>query len=185
MTSKTRLIFLTAGTVIMMIVMTVTGRPMKHPATPMGIVNLELASNADDVQNILNAWDNDISQHRDVLADAITNTWLDFILIIFYSFLFYFLCRISICVYIANPALQKAGKILSYAALIAGTLDYGENIGMLTSLNGHVSNAVAIFTATCSTCKWILVFAVILYLIFTVAYKYLFKSDFKKSNVQN
>jgi hypothetical protein len=172
MISKTGWIILIAGTFCMMVIMAITGRPMKHPATPFGIVNLELASNATDVQNILNAWDNDISQHRDVLVDARKNTWLDFIFIIFYSLLFYCLCKNISGYFKKNSILQKSGKVFSMAALVAGALDYGENIGMLTSLNGHITDGISLFTATCSTIKWILIISILLFLVVGFGFKY-------------
>lgn len=180
MISKTGWIILIAGTFCMMFIMAITGGPMKHPATPFGIINLELASNATDVQNILNAWDNDISQHVDVLADARKNTWLDFIFIIFYRLLFYCLCKNISSYFKTNKVLQKVGKIFSMASLLAGTLDYGENIGMLTSLNGHITNGVALFTATCSAIKWMLIVCILLFLVISFGYKY-FVQDKKKA----
>ncbi|MEO7047250.1 MAG: hypothetical protein ABI091_18255 [Ferruginibacter sp.] len=173
-------VILIAGTLCMMFIMAITGRSMKHPATPFGIVNLELASNATDVQNILNAWDNDISQHRDVLADARKNTWLDFIFIIFYSLLFYCLCKKISGYFKKNLLLQKSGKVFAMAALAAGTLDYGENIGMLTSLNGHITNGVSLFTATCSIIKWTLLLCILVFLVISFGYKY-FVQDKKKA----
>ena len=79
----------------MIYVMASTGKSLKNPATPLGIINLELAGNATNVQNILNAWDNDISKNSDGIADAKKNTWFDFIFLLFYSSLFYCLCKIN------------------------------------------------------------------------------------------
>ena len=155
----------------MMMVMAITGNPMKHPATPMGIVNLELASNAADVQNILNAWDNDISQHRDVLAHARTNTWLDFIFIFFYSSLLYFLCKKLKRIYQAKSFLYNTGTFIGYAAIVAGVFDIVENIGMLLSLHGHITNFIALVTAIFSFAKWLLVLTAVLFIALSVFYK--------------
>jgi hypothetical protein len=176
------LLFLICGTVAMVVVMSITGKPLKHPATPYGIVNFELANNATDVQNILNAWDNDISQHRDVIADAKKNTWLDFIFIFFYSTLFYFLCKKVAAIFKENILLKKSGNIFAIAAIIAGVMDVGENIGMLSSLYGNISDNIALLTASFSTIKWILILLVIIFLVVAFCYKTFFSGNNKAYN---
>ncbi len=49
--------------------------------------------------------------------------------------------------------------------IIAGILDLLENFGMLISLDGEVSNNIALFTAICSFVKWMLVFIALLYIV--------------------
>ncbi|MEP6711085.1 MAG: hypothetical protein ABJA37_01650 [Ferruginibacter sp.] len=164
-------IFLIAGTLIMICVMSFSGKPLKNAATPYGIINLELANSAIKVQNILNAWDNDISKNTDVIAAAKKNTWLDFIFIIFYTSLFYFLCKKLVSFFLKNSGWKHAGNIVSTGAIIAGLLDVGENTGMLKSLNGNVSDNIALFTACCAAIKWMLVFITIIFLIAGFTYR--------------
>ena len=167
-------IFLIAGTLLMLIVMISTGNSLKNAATPLGIINLELANNAIDVQNILNAWENDISQNRDVIADAKKNTWLDFIFLLFYSSLFYFLCKKLISYFKAGSIWKRTGNAVG--AIAAGLLDVVENIGMLKSLNENVSDNIALLTASCSTLKWVSVFIIIIFLITGFFYKKIIKT---------
>ena len=169
-------IFLIAGTLLMLIVMISTGNSLKNAATPLGIINLELANNAIDVQNILNAWENDISQNRDVIADAKKNTWLDFIFLLFYSSLFYFLCKKLISYFKAGSLWKRIGNAVAIGAIAAGLLDVVENIGMLKSLNENVSDNIALLTASCSTLKWVLIFIIIIFLITGFFYKKIIKT---------
>ena len=171
MIKKYSWIFLIAATLLMVYVMTSTGNSLKNPATPLGIINLELAYNAVDVQNILNAWDNDISKNSDVVADAKKNTWLDFIFLMLYSSLFYFLCKKLISFFKPGSFWKRIGNIIALATIATGLLDIVENIGMLKSLNGNVSDNIALLTASCSTVKWVLAFIIITFLITGYCYK--------------
>ena len=175
MMTKFSWIFLIAGNLLMVYVMTSTGKSLKNPATPLGIINLELAGNAVHVQNILNAWDNDISKSRSVIADAKKNTWLDFIFLLFYTSLFYFLCKKLISYFKPGSLWVQLANIVATGAIVAGLLDVVENIGMLKSLNGNVTDTTAFVTAACSTVKWLLVFITIIFLITSSAYKIIFK----------
>ena len=177
MMTKFSWIFLIAGNLMMVYVMTSTGKSLKNPATPLGIINLELAGNAADVQNILNAWDNDISKNSDVIADAKRNTWLDFIFLLFYTSLFYFLCKKLVGYFKPGSLWIRLANIVAMCAIAAGLLDVVENIGMLKSLNGNVSDTTALVTAACSTVKWLLVFITIIFLVTGYAYKILFLKD--------
>jgi hypothetical protein len=55
-TKKYRLLFLFAGTLVMIVVMVKTGAPLKTPATPKGILDLEFAYNASKAYTVINAW---------------------------------------------------------------------------------------------------------------------------------
>lgn len=57
---RSTLYFLLSGTVTMIFIMIITGRPLTTEATPSGIINLELAYTHTKVQAVLSAWNNDI-----------------------------------------------------------------------------------------------------------------------------
>lgn len=153
--------FLLAGTLIMVVVMAVTGASLKTPSTPYGIVNLELASNAAQVNDILKAWTP--ATDVDNISKARVNTWLDFIFLFFYAFFLSASCLRLGAVIKGNYG--RAGSLLAQAALLAGFLDILENAGMLMSLNGYVYNNIALLTCCFSAIKWLLVILVILYLL--------------------
>lgn len=153
--------FLLAGTLIMIGVMLKTGASLKTPATPMGIVNLELASNDTQVNAILKAWTATVD--TDNISAARLNTWLDFIFLFFYSFFLSASCiRLGAVI---RGGYGRAGSLMAQAALLAGFLDILENAGMLMSLNGNVYNNIALLTWSFSVIKWALVALVIVYLL--------------------
>ena len=156
-------LFIVAGTFIMIYVMSSTGRSLKTPATPLGILNLEFAYNQPKVAHILNAWTLTGTAAADNIRIAIKNTWLDFIFLFFYSlFLFYACKRLAESF---TGLLQQAGKYLAIGAMFAGLFDIAENAGMLLSLNGFSSNGLAMFTTICASLKWVLVITAIAYLV--------------------
>jgi hypothetical protein len=155
------LIFLAAGSLIMMKVMVQTGATLKTPSTPLGILNLEFAYTAEKALAVILAWTGLIPADN-VLA-AIVNTWLDFIFLLFYSLFLYQACRMLSLKH--TRLLSTAGHFIAKGALIAGLLDVFENIGMLLTLNGYISNTVALLTFLFSIVKWLLVLAAVLYIL--------------------
>ncbi len=72
------LLFLLAGTLVMMVVMSKTGESLNDPPqTPCGILNLEFAYNAALSQQVIKAWAP--AEGIDRIKAAKNNTWFDFI----------------------------------------------------------------------------------------------------------
>lgn len=163
MTQNINRIFIIAGTLIMMFVMMSTGKTLKTKATPLGIINLELAWNSSRADHVISAWSVPAPGNIDNIKVAIQNTWLDFIFLFFYSlFLFYLCLSISES---SKGIIKVTGKLMAMAALNAGMLDIFENAGMLFTLNNFSSNGIALFTAVCSALKWFLVLCSVLYIL--------------------
>ena len=156
-------IFLVAGTVIMIYVMTVTGKPLKMPATPLGILNLEFAYNASKTGAVMAAWSIPGLNGIDTVQAAIRNTWLDFVFLFFYSLFLFYCCKTIAESF--SGFIQKTGKVLALGALYAGLLDIAENAGMLFTLNGFSSNGIALCTTICSVIKWILALSALAYVV--------------------
>ena len=165
MTKKINWLFLVAGTFIMMYIMSSTGRTLKTPATPLGILNLEFAYNNVKAQDVIHAWTPSASSRLDNIKVAIKNTWLDFIFLFFYSLFLFFACKTLSESF--TGFVNKLGRFLAMGALNAGLLDIAENAGMLTTLNGFSTNSIAMFTTICSVIKWGLALSALLYVIFT------------------
>lgn len=152
------LLFLT-GTLTLIAVMAKTGAPLKTSSTPLGILNLEFAYDKAKTAGIISAWGS--INHTDVIAAAKTNTYWDFLFLFFYSGFLYLACsRIS-----ANThgLFAKAGILIARGAMLAGLLDIIENIGMLITLHGHLSDKIAFLTTFFSVIKWILALTAVLY----------------------
>jgi hypothetical protein len=149
------------GTAFMMYIMAQTSALLKTPATKMGIINLELASDTAKTNAIINAWaPNAVSNKIEV---AKINTYWDLLFLFFYAGLLYLLCNFIA----ANTVgiISKAGYLIANAAILAGIADVMENTGMLFSLNGLISPIVSFCTAFFSAVKWLLVFIAILYVL--------------------
>jgi hypothetical protein len=160
---KYRLLLLFAGVLAMMVVMAISGATLNTPKTPYGILNLEFAYNSAKATYVINAWTGIIP--IDNVFAAIINTWLDYIFLFFYSLFLYHLCK-----WLSNyfsGTLLMTGRFLAKAALVAGVLDMLENAGMLITLHGHISDTTTLLTALSSSIKWLLVLAILLYILIT------------------
>ncbi len=135
----------------------------KQPATPHGILNLELAYSNQCTANAINAWTASASQPVDYIRVAKTNTYWDFLFLVFYAPFLYLLAKQIASNFSGTK--NAVGRKLAAGALLAGVLDIGENAGMLMTLGGTQSSAVALATAILSAVKWLLVIAVILYIL--------------------
>jgi hypothetical protein len=149
------------GTIAMMAVMAKTGAPLKTPATPLGILDLEFAYNTAKISTVMNAWSP--ANGIDNINAAKTNTWFDFLFLFFYSIFLYLACK-RMALNIKGPV-AKAGNAIAAGALLAGMLDILENTGMLITLNGHVSAGIAFFTCFFSVIKWALALIALLYVL--------------------
>ncbi len=149
------------GTGFMMYMMSETSALLKTPATPAGIINLELANSTAKTNAILYAWAP--NANSDKIQVAKINTYWDLLFLFFYAGLLYLLC--SLVAANSTGKAAKIGYLIASAAIVAGIADVMENTGMLFSLNGLVSPIVSFCTAFFSSIKWTLVTIAILYAI--------------------
>jgi hypothetical protein len=127
------------------VVMTKTGAPLKTPDTPKGILDLEFAYNTSKAAIVTTAW------AGATIGAAKTNTYLDFIFLLFYSLFLFFASD-----KIARIIKSKAGTLIANGALYAGLLDVVENAGMLMTLSGNTSGTTTFLTTACAVIKWAL-----------------------------
>jgi len=161
---KFSLLILLAGTIIMIFIMLISGKPLNTSETPCGILHLEFANTEEKVLQVLSAWKKNSSNTNDIIAAAKGNTWFDFLFLLFYALFLYSSCyRLSRMV--TNKIISSLLSFFAIAALLAGGLDMLENIGMLLSLSGQASHAIALFTSIVSIIKWVLVLGAITSLI--------------------
>ena len=158
---KPLLLFLLAGTLIMMVVMAKTGASLKTPLTTLGILNLEFAYNTKMAGKVINVWASMSSV--DNIGAAKFNTKLDFIFLSFYSLLLFYLCRMVAKT--SSGYMYSTGILLAKGSIVAGLLDILENTGMLLELNGHITSSITLFTFICASLKWALVLAAVLYIL--------------------
>ena len=165
---KLLLLFFAAGTLVMIYVMAMSGKPLKSSATPHGIIDLEFANTKTKVEKVAHAWRYN-TDSPNPYASAINNIYLDFIFLLFYA-PFLYLCCVQLTRDTTKKECRKAGKIVGMSALLAGLFDVLENLGMLQSLSGNISGNIALFTSGVSIIKWILVCIALVFIIGTIIF---------------
>lgn len=163
---RSTLYILLISTVIVAVLMFLQGSPMKAGEAG-GILSLEFAPTKMDVEAVLEIWEEESTPGTNIINTAINNTRLDFIFLLCYSF-FLFTCVKQLSVYFSA---KNIFRFMAAAALLAGLLDIVENIGMLQSLDGNISDKTAFITAVAAYFKWILVIVVIVFLIISFVVK--------------
>ena len=158
---KYSILFFLIGALTMAVIVTIQGESLKTTTTPLGVLDLEFAYNSTKTATVLDAWAPDTS--IDNIAVAKKNTWLDYIFLFFYS-IFLFLASKAISRSFGGR-FGRAGKFIAKAAITAGLLDMIENTGMLLTLSGKGSAAIALCTSVCSIIKWALALLAVLYVI--------------------
>ena len=148
------------GTLAMIVVMRITEAPLKQPATPAGIINLELAFDTVNSNKIIDAW-----ATANVIKDARINTYCDFVFIFFYTLFLFFCCKKLTAKFREGDWKRNAGLFFSKAVFVSALLDVGENSGMLLTLNGSGSSGIVLFTSVCSAIKWAIVLLTIIYIL--------------------
>ena len=138
-----------------------TGATLKTASTPKGILDLEFAYNSDKATIVINAWQDD--GKTDNITAAKFNTQLDFIFLLFYAAFLYHACKMVSGNH--KGIVAAIGILLAYGAIAAGLLDVFENIGMLLTLYGHISNSISLATVIFSVMKWLLALAALLYFV--------------------
>jgi len=127
----------------------------------MGILDLEFAYNSAKTTAVMEAWAPNNSV--DNISVAKKNTCLDFIFLFFYS-IFLFLASKAISRSFGGR-FGRAGKWIARGALLAGLLDIFENTGILLTLSGKGSDAIAFCTTFSSVIKWALALLAVLYVL--------------------
>lgn len=150
------LLFLFLGTLVMIAVMRWHGAPLITPVSKAGIVSLEIAKTTEQVNVILNQWQKD-----GIIQQAITNTWIDFVFLLFYALFLY-----AYCFFISNkqqPWAATVSRTLGLAALAAGLCDVMENYCMLQLLQESVTGTYAFLSWLFAVIKFGLLAAVIVW----------------------
>jgi hypothetical protein len=172
-----------ALTVLTGFLVTRSGRCLKTGSAPLAIVSLELAWKPADATAIRNEWTNTFCSDGNIVSDAVVvlpdvvtvshmakkNIVDDFWFLMAYTLLF------MVCVARVDPfrlpgqPVSRRTKLFVAFALMAGVLDSLENFFMWKFLETHdVPNYTFAFPATF---KFILVFSLIAYILFSLLKK--------------
>jgi hypothetical protein len=169
--------FAIAGTLLFAYLMHLTSQGLHGPLTPMAVVSLEFASSESQVRAIYNQW-NVIENGQLLLDKAIFNTYIDYGFLFFYGLLAYL-----VNTYQAQKYTNKWQNVLLLSAkcgAFAALLDSFENTLMLVSLNGNISDSIALATFIFASCKFVLIAFSVIIGLSTTFYSF-FKNNAKKS----
>ena len=143
-----------------------TEAPLKMPATPAGIINLELAFDTTQTGKVITAWTS-----ANAINAAKINTYWDFLFIFFYSYFLFLCCKKLTAKFKVNNWKRNAGLFFSKAIFGAALLDMCENGGMLLTINGNSNSTIVLLTSACSAVKWAIVLLTILYILMALLSK--------------
>ena len=160
MKPKLLLFTLFIGTVAMIVVMRMHGAVLITPVSKAGIVSLELAKTGKQASEIINVWKY-LEPPPNLIQQAITNTYIDFLFLLFYSLFLYAVCW-------SYSLRQQApwaslSRILAMAALLAGLCDVIENYFMLQMLEQQVTETRAYLSWLFAAIKFMLLIPVVLW----------------------
>ena len=158
-----------AVTSLLLAVLQRQGAKLVNAEAPYGIVSLELAGDAEKTRAIASSW-----EAEGKTDTAIRNIRLDFLLIPFYSILFYMACG-SIATYKSSRH-ERIGTWIAFACLLAGIFDVFENLAMTAALRGRIGAAGATATSLLATAKFSILGIAILYILSSAA-RSLFRSQ--------
>lgn len=144
--------------------------PLKTPASPMGILSLELAMNRENTNQVLAAW-----KSMNLTEDASMSVMIDFAFI--YTYLLFFIFSLKYF----KTYFKRRKKILSKIAAILITLvaivaffDTMENVFLLIILDGNFIPSI-LFLSIVSTLKFTFLSVCLLYLLLCLIYSSLFR----------
>lgn len=134
------------------------------PATPYGIIDLELASSADGACRTLTVW-----RGKQLLARVRPNLWLDMAWIPCYTATMAFGCLLATRAF--PTGLMMIGLVVAGCQVLAGALDYAENVALLRTLRDferddeHLSAAPPRVAAWCARLKFSLITLGLVYMV--------------------
>ena len=129
-----------------------------QPLTSKEIVAFELAREVPVAQELINNW-----QTTELLEKARWSIYIDFVFIILYTIGLavagMFIARLT-----QHEILIRSSKFLSYLLIIAGVCDVIENVSLLKSLNGEVTNWNVVLAYDMATTKFSILILAILFI---------------------
>ncbi len=158
-----------------MVVLHMIDRHLITPATPAGIVSLELTGNTAVLSRILEAW------HGTPLLWAMLSLGIDYAFILSYTSFLFLICMMLASQYKQRHRfISRAGIILGSLQPVAGLADMGENYFLIRTLLAAKPLRVIALARVAAVLKFILVSAAMFYLL--VVLFFLLKERLRKKS---
>ncbi|MCX6205277.1 MAG: hypothetical protein NTZ19_03390 [Bacteroidetes bacterium] len=155
---KQKLLVAAFACVLMFAALRWQGASLITTASPKGIVDLEMATQARQITLLMDTWD---------LSVVKMNIWIDFLFIVSYVALLA-LASESVASKWKNPGMRMIGLTLARVAVVAGVLDIGENLLMLQTIAGNFTVVSLQMTHYFATIKFTLAAVVLIYLLISI-----------------
>lgn len=155
---------LLSGTLLVMLVFSLTGEPLTTAAAPNGIVSLELAGSAAKTQAILDSWD-----HQAQLLAAF-GLGFDYLFMVLYALTLGLACLWA-CDHLQEKRwpLASLGIPLAWATLAAAVFDSIENVCLTWQLIQEPADTWARVAQGCAGIKFLIIFVALIYIFYAVA----------------
>ena len=138
-------------TMLVMVVMNITGQPLISDPAPKGIISYELAGNEETAREILESWD-DLAK-----IYAGFNLGFDYLFLLLYSTTIAFSIIWLIDLLKMRPNVKRLALILATSLSLAALLDAVENAALFTMLVNGVTSPWPQVSFICATIKFGLV----------------------------
>lgn len=146
------------ASVLMILALRWQGASLVTPESPRGMIDFEFANTFQQVNQLLELWDDSIVK---------LNIWLDFIFIA--SYILFLSLASGYCAFKwGSGLLWWMGNLFVRLAFIAGLLDIAENLLMLQTLAGNMSAISLQLTFYLAAIKFILAGLILLYLLISL-----------------
>ena len=148
-------------TILLMVVMGVTGTPLTTEAAQYGVVSFELAGSPENARNILDSWD------ADAKLRAGFGLGLDYLFIVAYASTIAFGCgMVAQVLERCRWPFVRWGNLIAWGVILAALLDVVENIALTIVIFGTIASPWPEIARWCAILKFSLIFVGIVYVLY-------------------
>ncbi|QQS45524.1 MAG: hypothetical protein IPM66_16485 [Acidobacteriota bacterium] len=156
---KATFIVLTILTLSLSYALASTGRPLKTPAAPNGIISYEFAGNLANSAAMIDSWD---EQAR---VAAGLNLGLDYLYLVAYPLTIGLGCLLVGRRFRTGSLFSRAGIVLAWVQPVAGLLDAVENAALIQLLTGSRLDYLPAIAYWCAAPKFAIVIVGLAYVL--------------------
>jgi len=168
---KAAFIVLTILTLSLSYALTSTGRPLKTPPAPNGIISFEFAGNLTNAVAMIESWD------EPARVAAGLNLGLDYLYLVAYPLAIGLGCLLLSRRFRPSGFAALTGILLSWLQPVAGILDAIENYALIKLLTGSRNEILPAIAYWCATPKFAIVAAGLAYVLLGYPISFIFRKS--------
>jgi len=146
-------------TILVMVILNITGRPLTSPAATSGIISYELAGKVDRAQFIIDSWDNQVR------VSVAFNLGLDYLFLVLYSMSIGAAVLWLTDTLTTNHTFLRLAHLLAWSLVLAAILDALENGALFTMLVNGASEPWPRVAMVAAVIKFAFVIIGLLYIV--------------------